>query len=210
MIALVTGGAASGKSAFAERLATALPGPHTYIATMRHGDAETEARIDRHRSMREGKGFTTVELAETDEPEHTPRKAQANRSSLSARQLRNSPASQAQTVLATASPSLVTACEELVVRSGSSALTGTALLEDLGNLVANGLEDKLEYVLGYDNVVIVANEVGCDGISYDDFTMEYINSLGALACRLAAQSDVVVEVVSGIPYVVKGELPCEC
>ena len=62
MMVLVTGGAASGKSAFAERVALSLPAPHAYVATMRHGDAETEARIDRHRQMRAGKGFETVEL----------------------------------------------------------------------------------------------------------------------------------------------------
>ena len=160
MIAVVTGGAASGKSAFAERLACASPGPHAYVATMRHGDAETEARIARHLRMREGKGFFTVELADGD-------------------------------------------------RSGLSACK-TALLEDLGNLVANGLEDSLADVLTCENAVIVANEVGGDGIAYDSFTMEYIETIGALACSLAARADVVVEVVSGVPNVVKGELPCAC
>ena len=84
------------------------------------------------------------------------------------------------------------------------------MLEDLGNLVANSLEDALESVLACENVVIVANEVGGDGIGYDSFTMEYIESIGALACKLAARADVVVEVVSGVPNVVKGELPCAC
>ena len=165
MMVLVTGGAASGKSAFAERVALSLPGPHAYVATMRHGDAETEARIDRHRQMRAGKGFETVELSTEAWRERYP-----------------APASN----------------------------SGTALLEDLGNLVANGLQDQLDAVLAYDNVVIVANEVGCDGVRYDDFTMQYIKDIGRLACGLAARSDVVVEVVAGVPNVVKGEWQWAC
>ena len=63
MVILVTGGSSSGKSAFAEQVAVSLPAPHVYAATMRHGDGETEARIRKHRAMRAGKGFHTVELA---------------------------------------------------------------------------------------------------------------------------------------------------
>lgn len=63
MIALVTGGSGSGKSAFAERLALSLTGePHIYLATMlNYGDVETARRIARHRDMRANKGFLTVE-----------------------------------------------------------------------------------------------------------------------------------------------------
>ena len=62
MIVLVTGGSASGKSELAERLAVALNrGRLGYFATMRAADAESRARVERHRSMRAGKGFETVE-----------------------------------------------------------------------------------------------------------------------------------------------------
>lgn len=62
MTALVIGGAASGKSAFAERLAVSLSdGPRCYIATMQPFDGECRARIQRHREQRAGKGFATLE-----------------------------------------------------------------------------------------------------------------------------------------------------
>lgn len=62
MIVTVTGGAASGKSAIAERLAVGLgSGRLGYLATMRVCDAESESRVKRHRRMRTGKGFGTVE-----------------------------------------------------------------------------------------------------------------------------------------------------
>ena len=61
MRALVIGGAASGKSEYAEALAIGLPGPHFYVATMKPCDEEDWQRIEKHRAMRAEKGFTTVE-----------------------------------------------------------------------------------------------------------------------------------------------------
>ena len=62
MLILVSGGSASGKSEFAEGLVTAS-GLETraYLATMQVWDAESEGRVERHRRMRAGKGFATVE-----------------------------------------------------------------------------------------------------------------------------------------------------
>ena len=51
MLTLVIGGAASGKSAFAESLCLRVPLPRTYLATMQIWDAECAARVARHRAM---------------------------------------------------------------------------------------------------------------------------------------------------------------
>ena len=62
MITLVTGGSGSGKSAYAEDVAASAEGTEKYyIATMRIYDAEGERKVERHRKLRAGKGFTTVE-----------------------------------------------------------------------------------------------------------------------------------------------------
>lgn len=62
MMALVIGASSSGKSALAEGIAARQTGDSLiYLATMRHGGAETERRIARHREMRRGGGFVTVE-----------------------------------------------------------------------------------------------------------------------------------------------------
>ena len=61
MIALVLGGARSGKSGHAEHVAASLPEPVTYLATARvDGDADLAARVARHRARRPA-SWTTVE-----------------------------------------------------------------------------------------------------------------------------------------------------
>ena len=53
MITLVLGGARSGKSTYAERLAGRLPPPLTYVATLLVGDdQDLSARVARHRRRR--------------------------------------------------------------------------------------------------------------------------------------------------------------
>ena len=61
MFSFIIGGSASGKSEYAERLVTEKPGDRIYLATMDAWDDESQKRIARHRKMREGRGFTTVE-----------------------------------------------------------------------------------------------------------------------------------------------------
>ncbi len=62
MLVLVTGGAASGKSMHAERiLCEAAAHSRLYLATMEpYGDSARQ-RIARHKRLREGKGFETLE-----------------------------------------------------------------------------------------------------------------------------------------------------
>lgn len=59
-LALLLGGARSGKSALALRRAAAWEGPVTFVATAEARDAEMEARIERHRAERD-ESWTTVE-----------------------------------------------------------------------------------------------------------------------------------------------------
>lgn len=59
-MSFVLGGAASGKSAYAESLFTVHSGARTYLATAQSFDSEMENKIARHKTMR-GVGWTTVE-----------------------------------------------------------------------------------------------------------------------------------------------------
>ena len=192
MMILVTGGASSGKSAYAEQVACALPAPHFYLAAMKPFGEEGARRIARHRALRAGKGFITIECYDGLDDV-------------------------AQSVFE-ASPSL--SCS-----SGNLPVHGTALLESLGNVVANAqfaddgscatYEEALKTVMegvasvagAFENLVIVGDEVGGDGMRYDDATETYIKLIGSAACAIAARCDVVVECVAGQPLVIKGDCP---
>ena len=178
MMVFVTGGASCGKSAFAEQLCTQLGGDLVYLAAMRPFGEEGARRVRKHRAQRAGKGFTTVECYEG---------------------------------------------LDQVLESGRLA-GATALLECLGNIVANELfgdggsqgdvrsgcevADSLEGAIAElgrmsAHLVIVGNDVGCDGEAYPHETRVYQEALGDLSCRLAARSDAVIECVAGVPTVLK-------
>lgn len=61
MITLVTGGSKCGKSSLAEKITCSFSGRKFYIATMRPYGEEAFCAIERHREMRRGKGFETIE-----------------------------------------------------------------------------------------------------------------------------------------------------
>lgn len=99
--------------------------------------------------------------------------------------------------------------------------TKTALLEDLGNLVANEMfaedgtitpwetaAEKIGAELRQmnsklDHFVIVSNNVFEDGIEYEEGTRDYLFALGKVNAELAKDATEVVEVVAGIPLKVK-------
>ncbi len=63
MVILVIGGSGSGKSAYAEQLISEMADVccKYYLATMKVYDDEGERKVERHRRLRQGKGFLTVE-----------------------------------------------------------------------------------------------------------------------------------------------------
>jgi adenosylcobinamide kinase/adenosylcobinamide-phosphate guanylyltransferase len=67
MIVLITGGARSGKSKFAEQYAARLGTNGIYVATAQIYDDEMADRVRRHRSRRDEAGFSWVTL---EEPYH--------------------------------------------------------------------------------------------------------------------------------------------
>lgn len=173
MITLITGGSKCGKSSFAERILDGFHGRKIYIATMQPFGEDASEAIERHRKMRLGKGFETIEK--------------------------------------------YTNLHELSVTAGSAVL-----LECVGNLCANEMFRGNEIVCPTGNVisgikavsetaselVIVTNQVGSDGISYSEGTAQYIRCLGEINRYIAEIADNVIECVYGIPFVLKGELPC--
>ena len=89
------------------------------------------------------------------------------------------------------------------------------LLECLGNLAANelflpeggGEKALLEGMVHLRqkslNLTVVANEVFSGGADYEGDTLRYMEVLGRVTCRLAAEADYVCEVVCSVPHVLK-------
>jgi len=93
------------------------------------------------------------------------------------------------------------------------------LLEDLSNLLANEIFDPagggvdavrrgIEHLISEsDNLTVVTNEIFSDGADYDAESLRYMRLLAELNREIAARADLAVELVCGLPNVLKGELP---
>ena len=88
MLTLVIGGAASGKSEYAESLVLRSTLPRYYLATMQVWDAECAARVEKHRRMRAAKQFETVECPLHLDAVHLPARGTAITSSPSRKSIK--------------------------------------------------------------------------------------------------------------------------
>ena len=194
MITLVTGGSGSGKSAYAESLLSSCEGIRYYIATMQIYDAEGEKKVERHRKLRAGKRFLTIE------------------SPMNVGKIEFACAGEAEQAQYR---------QEAERKVQGSSEKKSALLECMSNLTANEMftkdgmkseEEVVEKIVSeiqtisqkLDNLVIVTNNVFEDGVIYDAGTMEYLKALGRINAALARLADRVAEVVVGIPVELKG------
>lgn len=212
----IAGGASSGKSRYAEQLASRLfqalreerhgltacchSSPErkadpalVYLATMQTAGEEAVRRISHHRKQRERLPFLTVEQA-------------------------------------------------LHIGEAAFPDDSVVLLEDIGNLCANEMFDEGGCCFHYGNVlqekfgetgakrnitecagaiakdvrtlsdrcahiVIVSVEAGGGGTEYDDMTRSYLQLLGTVNRMLAKSADNVCEVAGGMPVYHKGREP---
>ncbi|SFO41490.1 adenosylcobinamide kinase /adenosylcobinamide-phosphate guanylyltransferase [Pseudobutyrivibrio sp. JW11] len=182
MITLVYGGSSSGKSEYAENLVCSTGYKNKYyLATMKHSD-DAKDRIMRHRNLRQGKGFVTLEhdvdivnaISEIDSIDSGD--FSTNKADLDG---------------------------EIVLLECMSNLVANEMFRD-GEInsadacVAKILSDVKELEECVSSLVIVTNNVFEDGISYDVGTKEYLRALGAINRKLAAVAEEVYEVVVGI------------
>ena len=154
MITLITGGSKCGKSSLAESFSENFDGEKIYIATMKPFGEEAHKAIERHRMMRSGKGFVTIEK--------------------------------------------YTDIHEIEISDRSFVL-----IECIGNLLANemfcedGFCDPTDKIINglsvisnkSENIVIVTNQVGSDGISYSKEISAYIAAMGKINSAVSDFSD---------------------
>lgn len=73
-------------------------------------------------------------------------------------------------------------------------------VQEVCNKVTNGIKVINDY---FEDLVIVTNNVFEDGVLYDDSTMRYIEALGIVNQQIAIMADHVIEVVVGLPVVIR-------
>lgn len=194
MFQVITGGSGSGKSAYAEDCVTACRSeaqPLYYIATMRPFGAEMEAKIRRHRQLRDGKGFETIECFRD----------------LSAACL---PADGMQTkrpvVLLECMSNLVANewFDAVSAQQGKAtdwaATWGTAEVDRLIEKVWSGIQ-SLKTVCT--SLVVVTNEVFSEAEESTWEMDQYKRFLSGINRKMAQEADRVTEVVYGIPIRIK-------
>lgn len=186
MMVLVIGGSGSGKSAYAEELACTLAEREDtakyYLAAMQVFDQEDERRVARHRALRKGKGFLTIE--QPVRIESALDKMETGGRTVLLECISNLTAN--EMFSGTQTFSNAQTFHETRVRKA----------EETVELIQQGIAQIRRETT---HLIVVSNNVFEDGIVYDPSTMDYLFAMGKINRQLAAWADRVVEVVAGIP-----------
>lgn len=180
-LTLILGGARSGKSRYAERVAPQLGRRVLYVATAQAGDAEMAARIVAHRAARPA-DWTTVEA-----PSETGRMIQRLEAEYDV---------------------VLLDCVTLLAANVVSRLSepiGESAAEAALNVEIDGLLEA--YRARPASWLVISNEVGLGLVPPYPLGRVYRDALGRANQRLAAAADNVLFMVAGLALVVKGRLP---
>lgn len=169
-LTFVLGGAASGKSAFAEQLVVSTGKNRVYLATSQVFDDEMRLKIRRHVDQR-GDGWATIE-APMD----------------------------LRSALAGMSPDQVCLIDCATMWLSNHLLADSDLEYEQAALLAALRTCPAQ-------VVIVSNEVGHGIVPDNALARKFREAQGRLNIALAAQADLVVQAIAGLPQVLKGQLP---
>ncbi|MBN3793203.1 bifunctional adenosylcobinamide kinase/adenosylcobinamide-phosphate guanylyltransferase [Burkholderia sp. Ac-20353] len=179
-LTFVLGGARSGKSAYAERLAADSGRAVTYVATAYAADAEFAQRIAHHRARRPANwGFADapVALAETlaqlDDPDAC----------------------------------LLVDCLTLWLTNLLCPADGDPHDDAQYEARVAALETALRNARA--KVIVVSNEIGLGVVPLGAVTRRYVDELGRLNQRVAALATRVTLLVAGLPVAIKTE-PASC
>lgn len=178
---LVFGGARSGKSAYAEKLAADSGKEVIYIATAQAGDAEMAARIALHRQRR-NLGWTTVEEAQA----------------------------LGEVITRWSTPDRIVLIDCLTVWLSNLLFSQEQDFPEIGEIIPpacfqqqrDGFLQVLEQAGG--DVVMVSNEVGMGIVPQGSVSRWFVDEAGRLNQAVAARCERVVWVAAGLPLALKG------
>ena len=191
MMVFVYGGSGSGKSTFAEKRISELNNGNSlyYLATMQVFDNEDLERIKRHKKLRLGKGFITLEKSKNvgdilDE-------LNKEKSDILLECMSNLVANEMFD-------------EEIYKENDAGSNNDNIIGDDKIKLIFEKIKkDILKLKEGSENLVIVSNNIFEDGYTYDKSVEDYKRLLGDINRYITMISDEVWEVVAGIPIRVK-------
>jgi adenosylcobinamide kinase / adenosylcobinamide-phosphate guanylyltransferase len=177
-LTFILGGARSGKSAYAERLAAQSGLPVTYIATARVDaarDAEFAERVRHHRERR---------------PAHW--------------RLVEAPLDLADALRAADDAGHCVLIDCLTLWLNNLLFTGDCVDESarLPTSAFAAFDDALAATCG--KVIVVSNEIGLGVVPLGSLTRLYVDELGRLNQRVAAASTRAVFMAAGLPLALKG------
>ncbi len=177
-IILITGGARSGKSSYAEAVAKKFSGSRLYIATAPVFDAEMAQRVERHQQQRKNDGWDTIEEE-----------------------------LQLSTVIAAADhyDTILVDCLTLWINNLLYAAEREkySISEDDIAEKCRELEQVCHKFNGH--IIFVINEVGLGIVPDNPLARCFRDLSGRCAQNIAKFADQVVLVACGIPLVLKGE-----
>ncbi|GGG11630.1 bifunctional adenosylcobinamide kinase/adenosylcobinamide-phosphate guanylyltransferase [Paenibacillus abyssi] len=188
MAVLITGGARSGKSAFAEKYAMRCAGRGIYLATLQPYDEEMRQRIGKHRQEREMSGFAW-------ETEETPFELVSKLKTI------EQEAAEIQERPAVLVDCLTLWLTNWMLRIGSESTKWNeqheaALEEQMTRLVNIAVEYPLP-------LLFVTNEVGSGIVPEYPLGRRFRDAAGRLNRRMAEISSSVFLVTAGIPVELK-------
>jgi adenosylcobinamide kinase/adenosylcobinamide-phosphate guanylyltransferase len=190
-VTLILGGARSGKSACAERLAAESGRPVLYVATAAAGDDEMAARIAAHRAQRPA-SWRTIEALE---------------------QMASAICSNARPGDAVLLDCLTLWVSNVILRQIGTAEADTIPAETWAAM-EDSLVDEMQTLLAdaHDRglaLVLVSNEVGMGVVPAFALGRRFQDVLGRVNQAVAAASDIVLLMVAGIPVDLRALTPLQ-
>ena len=169
-LTLVLGGAASGKSAWAENLLLSSDLELFYVATARLLDAEIKSKKNVHK-MRRGPRWTDIEAPDGLED-----------------------------ALSCAQPGSAYLLDCTTMWLTNRLMDGKPLSDSVDAFMQDIANSSAP-------LVIVSNEIGQGIVPEHALSREFREVHGRLNIAIAAKADLVVQVIAGLPNVIKGTLP---
>jgi adenosylcobinamide kinase/adenosylcobinamide-phosphate guanylyltransferase len=178
---LIFGGARSGKSAYAEKLAAASGKDVVYLATAQAGDAEMAARIAHHRQQRDQTWMTVEE-----------------------------PMALGAAIVRWSAPDRLVLVDCLTIWLSNLLFSEAKDFPEVGKIIApeNFVKEREQFLSALahaaGDVILVSNEVGMGIIPQGAVSRWFVDEAGRLNQAVAARCEHVVWVAAGLPLVLKG------